>query len=418
MPWTDVKPGGELSTRELNDLAATVDSLALVKSQSIEVRRGPGGFALEARKPVTVLARTTSTSGTGGDVGKYDWEEVYLDSGGTVVATPGGQSGTKSSLPARELRLNANVASGTLIELTLDPSGTFYTFDVGNIPDPFKASFKSGGTTYTTNPATEIRIYDPGAGYVTFTNPSTGLAQYEFQPASASNGGYVTHTGFQAFAGDKSFSGDVSFTNNLRVSSSNVNSLESRVDLGGATVATIGSVLGYGRQACWRDIPSPYIAGYWDFFYATQLVIGGLIELQTVMKKDQWSAVYEFDLNRGDYAGSSVSGVTAWCHYAIDGIPGETATIAGMKFTGGLYTGGTATVVTSVDGDGGTTGLTFSGGPITDAGSLTLGGTLVPANGGTGLTSTPPAGTFLTGTGSGYEQTPAHTMLAKWSLTV
>jgi len=46
---------------------------------------------------------------------------------------------------------------------------------------------------------------------------------------------------------------------------------------------------------------------------------------------------------------------------------------------------GTGTV-TSVDGSGGTTGMTLSGGPITGAGTLTLGGTLGTANGGTNLT--------------------------------
>jgi hypothetical protein len=43
--------------------------------------------------------------------------------------------------------------------------------------------------------------------------------------------------------------------------------------------------------------------------------------------------------------------------------------------------------VTSVDGSGGTTGLTLTGGPITASGTLTLGGTLAVANGGTGVTS-------------------------------
>ena len=43
--------------------------------------------------------------------------------------------------------------------------------------------------------------------------------------------------------------------------------------------------------------------------------------------------------------------------------------------------------VTSVNASGGTTGLTFSGGPITGSGLLTMAGTLVPANGGTGLVS-------------------------------
>jgi len=43
--------------------------------------------------------------------------------------------------------------------------------------------------------------------------------------------------------------------------------------------------------------------------------------------------------------------------------------------------------VTSVAGSGGTTGMTLSGGPITGAGTLTLGGTLAIANGGTNATS-------------------------------
>ena len=40
--------------------------------------------------------------------------------------------------------------------------------------------------------------------------------------------------------------------------------------------------------------------------------------------------------------------------------------------------------VTSVDGDGGTTGMTLTGGPIVNVGTLTLGGILNVANGGTG----------------------------------
>lgn len=43
--------------------------------------------------------------------------------------------------------------------------------------------------------------------------------------------------------------------------------------------------------------------------------------------------------------------------------------------------------VTSVDAAGGTTGLSFSGGPVTGSGTLTLAGTLAVTNGGTGGTS-------------------------------
>jgi hypothetical protein len=51
--------------------------------------------------------------------------------------------------------------------------------------------------------------------------------------------------------------------------------------------------------------------------------------------------------------------------------------------------------VSSVNASGGTTGLTFSGGPITSSGTLTLGGTLAVANGGTGATDAAGARTNL-----------------------
>lgn len=60
--------------------------------------------------------------------------------------------------------------------------------------------------------------------------------------------------------------------------------------------------------------------------------------------------------------------------------------------TGGGGGGGT---VTSVDGSGGTTGLTLTGGPITGSGTLTLGGTLAVASGGTGATTAAGARTGL-----------------------
>jgi hypothetical protein len=49
--------------------------------------------------------------------------------------------------------------------------------------------------------------------------------------------------------------------------------------------------------------------------------------------------------------------------------------------------------VSSINVSGGTTGMTFSGGPITDSGTITMSGTLAVANGGTGVTTS-------TGTGS------------------
>lgn len=77
---------------------------------------------------------------------------------------------------------------------------------------------------------------------------------------------------------------------------------------------------------------------------------------------------------------------------------GSNVTITGTypSFTiaasGGGGGGGT---VTSIDASGGTTGLSFTGGPVTTSGTLTLGGTLAVASGGTGATTAPAALTAL-----------------------
>lgn len=57
--------------------------------------------------------------------------------------------------------------------------------------------------------------------------------------------------------------------------------------------------------------------------------------------------------------------------------------------------------VTSVAASGGTTGLSFTGGPITTTGTLTLTGTLAVANGGTGLTGLGAANQVLTTNSAG-----------------
>lgn len=90
------------------------------------------------------------------------------------------------------------------------------------------------------------------------------------------------------------------------------------------------------------------------------------------------------------------SSVAANVPAAANLAPGELAINLADKKLYSKTTGGTVILVgdgnavgtvTSVALSGGTTGLTATGGPITSSGTITLGGTLAVANGGTGLTS-------------------------------
>jgi hypothetical protein len=80
----------------------------------------------------------------------------------------------------------------------------------------------------------------------------------------------------------------------------------------------------------------------------------------------------------GNGTGYTLSTLTAGTNVSISNTAG------GITISATPAAGGT---VQSVDGSGGTTGLTLTGGPITVSGTLTLGGTLNVANGGTGATT-------------------------------
>lgn len=94
----------------------------------------------------------------------------------------------------------------------------------------------------------------------------------------------------------------------------------------------------------------------------------------------------------GNGAGLSLANLTAGTGIAITNGAGSIQISA---------SGGTGTV-TSVNASGGTTGLGFTGGPITTSGTLTLGGTLAVGAGGTGSSMAPTNGQLLIGNGTGY----------------
>lgn len=109
--------------------------------------------------------------------------------------------------------------------------------------------------------------------------------------------------------------------------------------------------------------------------------------------------------NSTKYVGFRAGNITTTQNYILplsDGSSGQFLSTNGSGTLSWQSAGGAGTV-TSVDGSGGTTGLTLSGGPITTSGALTLGGTLVVANGGTGAATLASNG-VLYGNGTGAIQ--------------
>jgi hypothetical protein len=96
-------------------------------------------------------------------------------------------------------------------------------------------------------------------------------------------------------------------------------------------------------------------------------------------------------------AGTIPYGTGTALAYSAAGTSGQVLTSGGAGAPTWTTVTGTGTV-TSVDVSGGTTGLTYSGGPITGSGTITMAGTLAVANGGTGVTSSTGTGSVVLGT--------------------
>jgi len=107
-------------------------------------------------------------------------------------------------------------------------------------------------------------------------------------------------------------------------------------------------------------------------------------------------------------AGSVPYGTGSTLAYTAAGTSGQFLKSNGSGAPTWVTASGTGTV-TSIDVSGGTTGLTTSGGPVTTLGTITIAGTLATANGGTGGTATPTAGTIPYGTGTALAYSAAGT---------
>lgn len=109
----------------------------------------------------------------------------------------------------------------------------------------------------------------------------------------------------------------------------------------------------------------------------------------------------QFDASGSPTAGGILYGTGSMLSYSAVGTAGQALISGGTGAPTWTTITGLGTV-TSVDVSGGTTGLTYSGGPVTTAGTITMAGTLAVANGGTGLTSPGTSGNVLTSNGSAW----------------
>ena len=323
------------------------DTASSVGSKLIDVQiNGVSKFTVGKTGTVTATGIVESTSGGFKFPDGTTQTTASVSGGGTVTSVTG--AGSVSGLT-----LTGNVTSSGSLTL-----GGTLSLTSGNVTSAL------GYTPYNdTNPA----------GYIT----SSALSPYLTSATAAAT--------YQPLDGDLTAIAALAGTVGLiRKTAANTYSLDTATYLTGITSSQVTTALGY----------TPYNdtnpAGYTTNI-GTVTSVG--LTAGTGISVSGGPITSSGSITVTNTAPDQVVSLTA----------GTNVTITGTypNFTIAASGGGEIGTVTSVAASGGTTGLTFTGSPITTSGTLTLGGTLDVDNGGTGATSASAARTNLGAAASG-----------------
>lgn len=372
-PWvltraTDYDTSGS-GTNEIDQgdyilvLSGTLTSTAWVQQTPLPITVGTTALTfVQFNAPVTYSAGTGLTlAGT----------TFSITNTGVTTAT----YGTASSVPTLALNAQGQVTSASNTSIAIDTSQV----TTGTFPNS-----RLTNSAVTVN-GTSISL--GGSGTITAVNPSaltigTGLTGTSYDGSAAvtvalatsgvSAATYGSASQVPVFAVD-TYGRVTSVTNTaIAISSGAVSGLapSATTDTTDASNITSGT------------LPTGRISGAYTGITGVGTLTSGTWNATTIGIGYGGTGVTGTPSNGqlliGNGAGYSLANITAGTNVSISNTAG------GITISATPSYGGT---VTSVDGSGGTTGLTLSGGPITTTGTLTLGGTLVVANGGTGATT-------------------------------
>jgi hypothetical protein len=350
---------------------------------NVTIANLPSAIALNGTEQIPAVQSGTTVRLTSAQLAAY----AQSTFGGVSSFSAGGTglSPAVASTGAVSLSGVLNVASGgTGLSLSTPPANGQLL--IGNGSGFSLSTLTAGSNVTITNSAGGITIASTNSGG-TVTNIATGTGL---------TGGPITTTGTISLANTTVTTG--SYGNAANVATFTVNA-QGQITTAGTTAISIPA------SAINTTIPNSGLTNSSITINGSTVALGGST---TVTAVNPYALTLGTGLSGTSYNGSAAvtaaianTGVVAGSYGGSTSIPVVTVNAQGQitNVTTAAVGGGT---VTSVQVSGDSTGLTFTGGPITTAGTITMGGTLGVGYGGTGLVTAPANGQMLIGNGTNY----------------
>jgi hypothetical protein len=372
----------------------TLAKATLTAGTGVSVANGDGTITVTNTAPDQVVSLTAGANIT--VTGSYPSFTIAAAGGsgtvtsvdltaGTGISVAGGPITTSGSITVTNTAPDQTVVltAGTNVSIT----GTYPSFTI-NSTDQFAGTVTSVGGTGTVNGLTLTGTVT-SSGNLTLGGTLTGVdlatAVTGTLPVANGGTGQTTFTNGQLLIGNTTGNTltKATLTAGTNISITNgagaitINSTDQFV--GTVTSVSVVSANGLAGTVA-TDTTTPAITLSTS---VTGVVKGNGTALSAAVAGTDYVAPGAITTSGLTMATARLLGRTT----AGTGAAEEITVGSGLTLSAGTLTATGGGTVTSVDVSGGTTGLTFSGGPVTTSGTITMAGTLAVGNGGTGATT-------------------------------